>query len=88
MSKQDYLTEDPIISSQLFYCVSFFNKLNVKQSIDNNNDYREEVLNDTTKEEYSTENNVFGLKIRGGFPTLDGARAHAKRLNEIVRIMN
>ena len=83
MSKQDYLTEDPIISSQLFYCVSFFNKLNVKQSIDNNNDYREEVLNDTTKEEYYTEDNVFGLKIRGGFPTIDAARAHAKRLNEI-----
>ena len=36
MSKQDYLTEDPIISSQKYYCVSFFNKLNVKQTIDNN----------------------------------------------------
>lgn len=83
MSKQDYLTEDPIISSQKYYCVSFFNKLNVKQSIDNNNDYKEEVLNDAKKEEYSTENNVFGLKIRGGFSSLDDARAHAKRLNEI-----
>ena len=83
MSKQDYLNEDPIISSQQFYCVSFFNKLNVKQAIDNNNDYKEEVLNNTTKEDYSTEDNVFGLKIRGGFATLDDARAHAKRLNEI-----
>ena len=83
ISKQDYLTEDPEISSLKFYCVSFFNKFNVKQSIENNNDYKEEILNNTTKESYSTEENILGFKIRGGFTTLEDARAHAKRLSDI-----
>ena len=83
ISKQDYLTEDPVISSLKFYCVSFFNKFNVKQSIENNNDYKEEILNDTSKESYSTEENILGFKIRGGFSTIEDARAHAKRLSEI-----
>ena len=82
---QDYLDEDPVIPSQRYYCVSFFNKITVKQSIDNNNDYQEEVFGNTApKENYSTDNNVFGLKIRGGFPTLDDAKAHAKRLTETI----
>lgn len=84
MSTQDYLDEDPVIPSQRYCCVSFFNKLTVKQSINNNNDYSEEVFGNKTKEEYSTDNNVFGLKFRGAFPTLDEAKAHAKRLAETV----
>jgi len=83
MSKQDYLYEDPVIPSQQFFCVSFFNKFNVKQSIDNNNDYKNEVLNDAIKEDYSVDNNILGLKIRGGFSNLPDARVHAKRLNEL-----
>jgi len=89
MSKQDYLTEDPIISSQKYYCVSFFNKFNVKQSIENNNDNKKEILNNDNKElngeieSYSTDDNILGFKIRGGFPTLEEARSHAKRLSEI-----
>jgi hypothetical protein len=83
MSKQDYLFEDPVIPSQQFFCVSFFNKFNVKQSIDNNNDYKKEILNDGVEESYSVDNNILGLKIRGGFSNLNDAKAHAKRLNEI-----
>jgi DNA repair exonuclease SbcCD ATPase subunit len=83
MQKQDYLTEDPIIPSLKYYCVSFFNKFNVKQSVENNNDYKEEVLNDKSKESYSTDENILGFKIRGGFSTLEDARSHAKRLSEI-----
>jgi DNA repair exonuclease SbcCD ATPase subunit len=79
--KQDYLFEDPIIPSQQWYCVSFFNKFSVKQSIDNNNDYKEEILKSTEKEDYSTENNVLGFKIRGGFATYDDAKNHAKQLS-------
>jgi len=81
--KQDYLFEDPVISSQQFYCVSFFNKFSVKQSVDNNNDYREEVFKSSDKEEYSTDNNILGLKIRGGFSTYADAQAYSKKLVEI-----
>lgn len=81
--KQDYLFEDPVIPSQQFFCVSFFNKFAVKESIDNTNDYRSEVFNSADKEEYSTANNILGLKIRGGFPTFDEAKAYGKKLNEL-----
>ena len=83
MSKQDYLYEDPVIPSQQFFCVSFFNKFNVKQSIDNNNDYKKEILKDDVDESYSVDNNILGLKIRGGFSNLNDAKAQAKRLNEL-----
>lgn len=81
--KQDYLFEDPVIPSQQFFCVSFFNKFSVKQSIDNNNEYKEEVFKSTEKEEYSTDNNILGLKIRGGFATYPEAQAYGKKLSEI-----
>lgn len=81
--KKDYLFEDPMIPSQQYYCVSFFNKFNVKQSVDNNNDYKAEVFKSNNKEDYSTDDNVLGLKIRGGFPTFPEARDYAKKLAEI-----
>ena len=71
--KQDYLFEDPVIPSQQFYCVSFFNKFSVKQSVDNTNDYKQEVFKSTEKEDYSTDNNILGLKIRGGFSNFPDA---------------
>ncbi len=81
--QKDYLFEDPVIPSQQFYCVSFFNKLTVKESVDNNNDYKEEIFNNKEKEDYSVDNNIFGLKIRGGFPTFQEAKDHAKKLNDL-----
>ena len=81
--KQDYLFEDPVIPSQQFYCVSFFNKFSVKQSVDNTNDYKQEVFKSTEKEDYSTDNNILGLKIRGGFSNFPDAQSYAKKLNEI-----
>ena len=81
--KQDYLFEDPVIPSQQFYCVSFFNKFNVKESVDNTNDYREEVFKSTEKEKYSTDDNILGLKIRGGFSTFQEAKDYGKKLNEL-----
>jgi DNA repair exonuclease SbcCD ATPase subunit len=83
IQKQDYLTEDPVIQSLKYYCVSFFNKFNVKQLVENNNEYKEEIFNDSSKESYSTDENILGFKIRGGFATLEDARAHAKKLSEI-----
>lgn len=80
MSKVDYLTEDTINPpDQKFYCVSFFTKNYVKKVIDNNNDY---VVNDK-KEDYSTDNNVFAFKIRGGFRTYEEACEHAKKLQSV-----
>ena len=84
--KKDYLTEDPVIPSLKYYCVSFFNKFNVKQTIDNNNEYKEELFtgaDQSNKEDYSTDNNILGLKIRGGFSNLEDARKHAKKLSDI-----
>ena len=80
MSKVDYLTEDTINPpDQKFYCVSFFTKNYVKKVIDNNNDY----IVDEKKEDYSTDNNVFAFKIRGGFRSYEDACEHAKRLNSV-----
>ena len=81
--KEDYLFEDPVIPAQQFFCVSFFNKCSVKQSIENIDDYREEVFKSTDKEEYSTDNNILGLKIRGGFPTYQEAKNYGKKLSEL-----
>ena len=83
IQKQDYLTEDPLIPSLKFYCVSFFNKFNVKQTIEHNNEYKEEIFNSNEKEAYSTDDNILGFKIRGGFSTIEDAKAHAKRLSDI-----
>ena len=44
MSKRDHLTEDSINPpNQLFVCVSFFSKHYVKQSVENLNDYVDEL---------------------------------------------
>lgn len=80
MSKEDFLTEDSLIpSGQKWACISFFSKNHVKQAIENNNDYREE--ND--KEIYNTDNNIFGLKIRGVFDDYEDANKHAKQIRDV-----
>ena len=83
LQKEDFLTEDPIIPSLKYYCVSFFNKFNVKQTIENNNDYKEEIFSDNKKDTYSTDENILGFKIRGGFSTIEDAKNHAKKLSDI-----
>jgi hypothetical protein len=85
MSKPDYLTEDNINPhDQKFLCISFFNKKNIKQVIENNNDY----LPDEEKEEYAVENNIFAFKFRGAFRTYDEAAAHAKKLQSVDEYHN
>lgn len=85
MSKQDYLTEDNINpSDQKFVCVSFFSKTNIKQLVDNNNEYRKE----DEKEEYNADKNIFSLKVRGSFSTLEEASKHAKKLQSVDEYHN
>lgn len=83
MSKKDYLTEDTINPpDQLFICVSFFSKHYVKQSVENLNDYVDE-LKQGTKEEYSTEDDVLALKFRGAYRTFEEANKHAEQLRDL-----
>jgi hypothetical protein len=83
MSKKDYLTEDTINpSDQLFICVSFFSKHYVKQSVENLNDYVDE-LKKGEKEEYSTDDDVLALKFRGAYRTFEEASKHAEQLRDL-----
>lgn len=83
MSKKDYLTEDTINPpDQLYVCVSFFTKHYVKQSVENINDYVDE-LQKGEKENYSTENDVFAFKIRGSFRTFEEASKHGEQLRDL-----
>lgn len=85
MSKEDYLTEDSINpSNQKFVCLSFFNKYTVKQSVENNNEYRTE----DEKIDYDTNDNIFGIKVRGSFATYDDAARHAKKLQTVDKYHN
>ena len=81
--KKDYLTEDRINPvDQLWGCVSFFSKHFVKQSVENLNDYVDE-LKQGEKEEYSTEDDTLAFKFRGAFRTYDEAAKHAEQLRDI-----
>ena len=83
MSKKDYLTEDTINPpDQLFICVSFFSKHYVKQSVENINDYVDE-LQKGEKEDYSTENDVLAFKIRGHFRTFEEASKHGEKVRDL-----
>jgi hypothetical protein len=83
MSKKDYLTEDTINPvDQLFICVSFFSKHYVKQSVENLNDYVDE-LKKGTKEDYSTDNDVLAFKFRGAYKTFEAASKHAEQLRDL-----
>ena len=80
MPKEDYLTEDSILpSGQQWVCISFFSKNHVKQSIENNNDYKK----DADKETYDVKNNVMGVKVRGAFETYEEACNQAKTIRDI-----
>jgi hypothetical protein len=83
MSKKDYLTEDTINpSDQLWVCVSFFSKHFVKQSVENINDYKEE-LKKGDKEQYSTDDDVLAFKFRGAYRSLEEASKHAEQLRDL-----
>jgi hypothetical protein len=84
-TKIDYLTEDNINPiDQKFVCISFFNKKNIKQIVDNNNEH----LDNDNKVEYSTDNNILAIKVRGCFKTYEDASAHAKKLQSIDEYHN
>jgi hypothetical protein len=84
-NKIDYLTEDSINpSEQKFVCISFFSKNLVKQIIDNNNQSR----SDNEKENYSIDNNILALKVRGSFSTFEEASIHAKNLQSVDEYHN
>jgi len=83
MSKKDYLTEDTINpNDQLWACVSFFSKHFVKQSVENINDYKDE-LKQGEKEEYSTDDDVLAFKFRGAYRTFEEASKHAEQLRDL-----
>lgn len=83
MSKKDYLTEDTINPpDQLYICVSFFSKHFVKQSVENINDYVDE-LKKGDKEDYSTDDDILAFKFRGAFRTFEEASKHAEQLRNI-----
>jgi len=83
MSIKDYLTEDTINpNDQLFICVYFFSKHYVKQSVENINDYVDE-LKKGNKEEYSTDDDVLAFKFRGAYKTFEAAAKHAEQLRDI-----
>lgn len=84
-TKIDYLTEDNINpTDQKFVCISFFNKKNIKQIVDNNNEHVE----DEKKIDYSTDNNILAIKVRGCFKTYEDASSHAKKLQSIDEYHN
>jgi len=86
MEKVDYLYEDKINPpKQKWYCVSFFSKNYVKKAIDNNNETAKEIKKDNLvrDEDYTTDDNVLALKIRGGFETYEQACNHASALRNI-----
>lgn len=83
MSKKDYLTEDIINpTDQLFVCVSFFSKHYVKQSVENLNDYVDE-LKKGEKEDYQTDDDVLAFKFRGAYRTFEEASKHAEQLRDL-----
>jgi len=83
MLKKDYLSEDKINPiDQIWACVSFFSKHFVKQSVDNLNDYIDEIKKGE-KEEYSTEDDVLAFKFRGAFKTFEEASKHAEELRDL-----
>lgn len=83
MSKKDYLTEDTINPlDQLWVCVSFFSKHFVKQSVDNINDYKEELKKGEI-EKYSTDDDVLAFKFRGAYRSLEEASKHAEQLRDL-----
>ena len=83
MSKRDHLTEDSINPpNQLFVCVSFFSKHYVKQSVENLNDYVDE-LQKGEKEDYSTDDDLLAFKMRGAFRTFEEASKHAEQLRDL-----
>jgi hypothetical protein len=85
MTTQDYLIEDNINPhDQKFVCISFFNKKNIKQVIDNNNEH----VDDENKEEYSVDKNIFAFKVRGCFKTYEEASSHAKKLQSVDEYHN
>ena len=82
MSIKDYLTEDTINpNDQLFICVSFFSKHYVKQSVENINDYVDELKKGKI-EEYSTDDDVLAFKFRGAYKTFEAASKHAEQLRD------
>lgn len=79
----DYLTEDTINpNDQLWACVSFFSKQFVKQSVENINDYKEELKTGEI-EEYSTEDDVLAFKFRGAYKSFEEASKHAEKLRDL-----
>jgi hypothetical protein len=85
MSKKDYLTEDNINPvDQKFVCLSFFSKNNIKKVVDNNNEYCDE----NNREDYEIGKNLFSIKVRGCFSTLEEASKHAKNLQSIDEYHN
>jgi hypothetical protein len=83
MSKKDYLTEDTINPvDQLWVCVSFFSKHFVKQSVENINDYKEELKKGDI-EKYSTDDDVLAFKFRGAYRSLEEASKHAEQLRDL-----
>ena len=78
MSKTDFLVELPYLSPAKWYTVTFFSKTHVKESIENNNEYRSEE----DKEKYEFKKDMLSFRICTGRATYEEAAEDAKRIKE------
>jgi len=79
MSKTDYLTELPQLSQTKWYTVNFFSKTHVKESVENNNDYK----NEDEKEKYEFQKDMLSFRICTGRATYEEAVEDCKRIKEL-----
>jgi hypothetical protein len=79
MSKTDYLTELPHLSQTKWYTVNFFSKTHVKESVENNNDYK----NEDEKEKYEFQKDMLSFRICTGRATYEEAVEDCKRIKEL-----
>jgi myosin heavy subunit len=90
-NKVDYLYEDKVNPKSKWICVSFFSKNYVKKIIDNNKETATEIekkdlsISLNENEDYSTDNDVLAIKIRGGgtFETYEQACNYAAEQRNI-----
>jgi soluble P-type ATPase len=91
MQKTDYLYEDKVNSKSRWICLSFFSKHYVKKVIENNKETAKEIedksyaLSFEDEEDYSTEDDVLALKVRGGgtFETYEQACNYAAQQRNV-----
>jgi hypothetical protein len=72
-AEEDYLDEDPIISNQLYVCVSIFTPNSIKTP---------------DGEDVEAKHNVRAIKIRGVYPTYEKAEKRCEEIRKFDRLHN